>query len=178
MYSNRRASERGELLEAPTHSSGGHTSGMMSRLLRRYTRKSARSTVMTLWRGKSSLIPDETQIRQVGLAIRVPVGEEGQLGEMVPTVEGQRHEAFPQECQHDGDALQMKRRLRQDGLAGEQRFGHALRHLNGPLMVAVITIGEPEEKSGIRDALHERRNPLRVDRSVAPRTTPARRMNG
>ena len=36
--------------------SGGQTRGIISRLLRRYTRNSWRSMVMTLWRGWSSLI--------------------------------------------------------------------------------------------------------------------------
>ena len=43
-------------------------------------------------------------------------------------------------------------------------------------LVSIIPISKGDEESGIRNALHERENPLRLERSFGPRTVPARRM--
>ena len=44
-------------------------------------------------------------------------------------------------------------------------------------MVPVVTVGEGDKKTGIRDPFHERENPFREERSRGPLTDPASRMN-
>jgi hypothetical protein len=43
-------------------------------------------------------------------------------------------------------------------------------------VVLIIPISKGDEEPGIRNALHERENPLRLERSFGPRTVPAKRM--
>jgi hypothetical protein len=43
-------------------------------------------------------------------------------------------------------------------------------------MVSIVAISKGDEEPGIRDAVHERENPLRLERSFGPRTVPAKRM--
>jgi hypothetical protein len=42
--------------------------------------------------------------------------------------------------------------------------------------MSIGPIGEGNQEAGIRDALHERENPLRLERFFGPRTLPASRM--
>src|SRR5262245_38226698 len=70
----------------------------------------------------------------------------------------------------------MKRCLRQNGLTGKQRLANPAGNVQSPVVVPVVPIGKTDEKTGIRNALHGRENPLRVERSLGPRTVPARRM--
>ena len=43
-------------------------------------------------------------------------------------------------------------------------------------MVPIIPISEGDEETGIRNSLHERENPLRLERFFGPRIAPAKRM--
>jgi len=47
---------------------------------------------------------------------------------------------------------------------------------HGPVVVAVVSIDKGNAESGMHNALHERENPLRLERSFGPRTVPAKRM--
>jgi hypothetical protein len=49
--------------------------------------------------------------------------------------------------------------------------------LSSPPMVFVVGIRKRHQKSCIGDTLHEREKPLRAERSRAPRTDPASRIN-
>jgi hypothetical protein len=70
----------------------------------------------------------------------------------------------------------VKSALRQNGFAGQQRFRYPTRDADGPVVVSIVSIGKSDEEAGIRNALHERENPLRLERSFGPRTVPAKRI--
>jgi hypothetical protein len=72
----------------------------------------------------------------------------------------------------------VKRSFRKDRFAGQQRFGDALRDLQGPIMMDVSSVPECHQKAGVRDGLHFREKPLRVERPGGPSTAPAKRRNG
>ena len=70
----------------------------------------------------------------------------------------------------------MKGGLRQNRFASQQRLGDPSGDTHSPVVVSIIPVSKGDEESGIRNALHERENPLRLERSFGPRTVPARRM--
>src|SRR5262245_27644423 len=70
----------------------------------------------------------------------------------------------------------MKGGLRQNRFASKQRFGDPGSDTHSPFVVSIIPISKGDEEPSIRDALHERENPLRLERSLGPRTVPAKRM--
>jgi hypothetical protein len=43
-------------------------------------------------------------------------------------------------------------------------------------VMPIVSIGKSDEESCVRDAVHEREKPLRLERSFGPRTDPASRM--
>src|SRR5438552_18361117 len=71
----------------------------------------------------------------------------------------------------------MKGRFGQDHLTGQHGLREALGHADGPVVVTVIPVCERDQEPGAGEPFHEREKPLRDDRSRAPRTEPARRMN-
>lgn len=120
--------------------------------------------------------PDEAQVGQVGLTIRVAARQGLELGQVFPAVKGERSQALPQHREDQPDALEMKGRLSQHGFASQQWFGDSLGDPNCPLVVPIAPIREGNEKAGIGDPLHGREKPFRSDRSFGPRTAPASRM--
>jgi hypothetical protein len=70
----------------------------------------------------------------------------------------------------------MKGGLRQNRFASQQRFSDPSGDTHSPVVVPIIPISKGDEEPGIRNALHERENPLRLERSFEPRTVPAKRM--
>jgi hypothetical protein len=96
---------------------------------------------------------------------------------VIITVESRLDKPIAHQRQDDLDVLQMKGRFREYGFAGEERLGDLLRHLDGPVVMIVVTIGERDKKAGVCDAVHERENPFRDERLRAPLTDPARRIN-
>jgi|SRR6202158_5290392 len=121
--------------------------------------------------------PNKAKIREVRIAISVSLRERRQLDQMIAAVKRDHYKPFLKEPQDDRHALQVKCRLGQDSLAGQQRLGHALCDLHCPVVVAVVSIRECDQKAGIGDALQERENPLRFERSRGPRIVPARCRN-
>lgn len=65
------------------------------------------------------------------------------------------------------------RRLRKDGLAGQRRFSNLSGNLDRPGVVAVVSVSERDDRSGVGDALHARENPRRCERSLGPLILPA-----
>jgi len=120
---------------------------------------------------------NEAEIRKIGLPISVSPGERGELGNVLPAVKSQSYETLLQHREDDGHASQVKPRFCQDCLTGQERLADLLSHANRPLVMAIVAVGEGDEEPGIRNAPHERANPLREDRSRGPRTEPASRMN-
>ncbi len=55
---------------------------------------------------------------------------------------------------------------------------HAKPQRNGAVNQRRAKASERHEKTRIRDGLHFRENPLRLDRSAGPEAVPARRING
>jgi hypothetical protein len=82
------------------------------------------------------------------------------------------------EAQHQASATQMKRGFRQDRFAGQQRLSDSLRDVQGPSVMEVCPIPECYQEASIRNGLHFREKPLRVERSLGPWTAPARSKNG
>lgn len=78
---------------------------------------------------------------------------------------------------HDGRIVQMESCFCEHRFTGEEGLCHAARDADGPFMVLVVAIGESDEEAGVRDTLHVREKPLRVERFLLPRTVPASRMN-
>ena len=79
--------------------------------------------------------------------------------------------------ENDRHVLEMERRLGQHGLAGQQRLVDVPGDSDRPLVMEVAAVREGHKETGVGNALHPREKPLRADRSRAPRTLPARRMN-
>src|ERR1700680_775769 len=79
--------------------------------------------------------------------------------------------------QHQTGATQMKRGLRQNRFAGQQWFADPMCKLQSPSVMVVSSISECYQEAGIRDGLHFREKPLRVERSGGPSTAPAKRRN-
>lgn len=95
---------------------------------------------------------------------------------MVLAVEGKGDQLVSNHRENEEDVPQMKGGLRQNRFASQQRFGDPSGDAYSPVVVLIIPISEGDEKPGIRNALHERENPLRFERSFGPRTVPAKRM--
>ena len=98
------------------------------------------------------------------------------MRQVVAAVERQGDEPIAKHRQHQRRVLQVKCCLGEHRFAGEEGFVQALGDLNSPLVVGVVTVGEGHQEAGVGDALHGRMKPLRRDRSLGPRTAPARRM--
>lgn len=82
------------------------------------------------------------------------------------------------EGQNQTGAAQVKRCLGKDRFAGQQWFCDPLRDLQGPNVMEVSSIPECHQEASVRDGLHFREKPLRIERSAGPSAAPARRMNG
>ena len=95
---------------------------------------------------------------------------------MILAVESKGNQSVSNHRQNEGDVSQMKGGLRQNRFASQQRFGDPGGDTHSPFVVSIIPIGKGDEEPSIRDALHERENPLRLERSLGPRTAPAKRM--
>ena len=126
--------------------------------------------------GEEFAHPDEAQIGEVGLPIGITVSEPGELVEMIAAVKRQRDQPVVQHRKCDRSVLEVKRGFRQYRLAGQKRLRDVGCDLHRPSMVFIVSVGERDQKSRIGNSLHERENPLRVDKSRAPRTVPASRM--
>src|SRR5260370_23757634 len=72
----------------------------------------------------------------------------------------------------------MKRGFGQNCFAGQQRFGDSLGDLQGPSVMDISPVPECYQEASVRNGLHFREKPLRVERSAGPFTAPARRKNG
>jgi hypothetical protein len=78
--------------------------------------------------------------------------------------------------QDQGGITQVKSRLGEHRLTGQQRFGDLGRQNDRPIMIAVPPIREGNEEPRIGDAFHGLVKPFRADRSAGPFTLPAKRM--
>lgn len=121
---------------------------------------------------------DQTQVRQIGRPVSVSCRQFGEPRDMVSQKECRPDQAALHEAQDQASAAQVKRSLRKDRFAGQQWFGDALRDLQGPTVMEVSSIAECYQEASVRDGLHFREKPLRVERSAGPSTAPARRKNG
>ena len=119
----------------------------------------------------------ETQIGQVGSAIRIPRRQTLQLRPVISAVECHFYKPFAHQRQNGLHVLQMKSRFGENRLAREERLGDLFRDADGPIVMIVVAIGKRDKKAGIGDAFHSRENPFRDDRLRAPLTDPASRMN-
>ena len=68
--------------------------------------------------------------------------------------------------------------LRRSTLQVKKGFGDSLRDLQGPGMMEVCPISERYQETSVRNSLHFREKPLRVERPAGPTTAPANRENG
>jgi len=62
--------------------------------------------------------------------------------------------------------LQGGTRFRPGSFTGQQRFGYPFRDADRPIMVVIVPVHERYQKTGVRDGLHLREKPLRVERSA------------
>jgi hypothetical protein len=74
----------------------------------------------------------------------------------------------PQQRKHIEARLQMKRRLREHGLTGQQRLSNLFRDVARPLVVPIVPPSKSDDKAGVSDTLHERENPFREETSTGP----------
>ncbi len=95
---------------------------------------------------------------------------------MVLATESEGYQSIADHRHNQRDAAEMKCGLGQNRFTSEQRLGNPGRHIHGPGVMPVISVGECDEKAGIGDAFHVRENPLRFDRFFGPRTLPAKRI--
>jgi hypothetical protein len=85
---------------------------------------------------------NEAEIREVGLPIGVSLGERGELGDVLPAVEGQSNEPLLQHREDDRNASQVKPRFCQDRLTGQEGLADLLSHANRPLMMAIVAVND------------------------------------
>ena len=111
---------------------------------------------------------DQAEVSQVGLPVRKSIGQGGELHEMIVAGERDRDQSGADHRQRDLDALQVKRRLRQNGLAGQERFSGSRRQTHRPVVMRIGTRRESHQEAGVGDALHRFEKPLRFDRSRVP----------
>ena len=88
---------------------------------------------------------------------------------MLAAVEGQGHQPVVQHGEDERDASKMERRLGEDRFTCEEGLGNLLGDANGPVVVPIGTIGEGDQKAGVRDSSHRREKPFRDDRFLGPR---------
>src|SRR5688572_12091122 len=96
---------------------------------------------------------------------------------MLLQVECGDHQAILDHPQHETGVSQVEYRLREHRFTGEKRFGNLYGEFDGPGVMLIVAVGKCDEESGIGDSLHGREKPLRAERSLGPRTAPARRRN-
>jgi len=121
---------------------------------------------------------DEAEIRKVGCPVRVPLGQSRKMWQVILRLKCQFDQAGLDQLQHNRRALEMERRLGENGLAAQQRLGQTRRHADGPAVVPIVPIGERDNEARVGNPLHRLENPLRLERSRAPEIDPARCMNG
>jgi hypothetical protein len=121
--------------------------------------------------------PNQAEIGEIRLAIRIPLGERSQLRQVLSAVECERYQPLPYHREGEGNAPEVEGGLGQDGLTRQERLDESFGNADRPLMVLVVPVGESDQEARIGDALQGRENPLREDRSFAPLTAPARAMN-
>jgi hypothetical protein len=121
--------------------------------------------------------PDQAEVRQVGVAIGIPLRKSRELRKILQAIEGQDDQPLSDHGEDEGHALEMEGRFRQHRLARQEGVGHALSDGDGPIVMSVIAVGEGHEKARVGDPLHEREKPFRLERSFGPRTLPASRRN-
>jgi hypothetical protein len=119
---------------------------------------------------------DETKIGQIGVAITIAARQCCELRQVVLAVESKGDQSIPNHRENKWHVAQVIGGFCQNRFAGQQRFGDPTGDAHSPVVVSIGPIGEGDEEPGIRNALHERENPLRLERSFGPRTVPANRM--
>ena len=67
---------------------------------------------MTLWPGYKFAHPDEAEIGEIWMAVRVALRQGRQVRQVVAAVERQRHQTIVHHRQNDASVLQMKRGFR------------------------------------------------------------------
>ena len=110
------------------------------------------------------------------MAVSIASREGYELRQVVLAVESQGDQSVSNHRENEGDVPQMKGGLRQNRFASQQRFGDPSGDTHSPFVVSIVPISKGDEEPGIRNALHERENPLRLESSFGPRTAPAKRM--
>jgi hypothetical protein len=98
------------------------------------------------------------------------------LRQVVVAVKSDRDQPLANQGKDQRHALQVERRLGQHRFASEQGFRHLLGDADGPRVVLVGAVGKRHQKSRVGDTFHAREKPFRDDRSLGPRTEPAKRM--
>lgn len=121
--------------------------------------------------------PDETEIRQIRLAVLITFCQGGQLRQMVVDDEGDGDQSVRDHPEDDRNVLEMKCGFRQDGFARQERVVDLSSDANRPVVVNIAAIGKRDEETGIGDTDHARENPFRRERSFGPSMVPANRMN-
>lgn len=118
----------------------------------------------------------QTEICQVRIAVGVAVRQSLELLQVLTAIERKDDEPLTKQLQSESDVLQVKRRLGENCFAGQKRARHTLGEDDRPFMVPVVSVGKSDQEPGVGDPLHFREKPLREERSLGPRTLPARRM--
>src|SRR5262245_22153964 len=95
---------------------------------------------------------------------------------MVLAVESASDQSVSDTSENQRHVAKMKCGRRPGGFTSEQRRGNPTGNVHGPVVVPIVPIGKADEETRIRNAFHERENPLRLERSFGPRTVPARRI--
>src|ERR1017187_9808657 len=122
--------------------------------------------------------PEEAEVRQIGFAVRVLLGQLGEARQVCGDIELRLDQAFLDKGKNQGTAAQLKGAFRQHGVARNQGFSDLLRDFNRPVVMVVVAVAEANQETGIGYCLHGREKPLRLERSLGPSTAPARRRNG
>src|SRR5256885_11627199 len=95
---------------------------------------------------------------------------------MVVAVESQRDQMLLQHFDGQRDASEMKGGLGQNRFASQKRFSDLVRYAQSPVVMEISSISKGDQKARICNSLHPREKPLRLERSLGPRTAPASRI--
>lgn len=121
---------------------------------------------------------NQADVGEIGIAVAITRGELAQSHEMIGGVEDRPDESGANQVEHQPGILEMERSFGQHRVTGEQRFIDFLRNAAGPDVMAIGSIREGDNKTGVGNSLQDFEKPLRVERFGAAATFPARRMKG
>jgi hypothetical protein len=120
----------------------------------------------------------QTQIRKIGLAVRIPLCKIYQSWKVISDVELRTQEVRSYQIQNELNRTQVIGGFGQDWFARQCWSAQPSRDLHCPIVVEIPRVRKSDNKTGIGNGLHHRLKPFRVERFRGPLILPASRIYG